>query len=151
MSMSLDGLYSQYSEMYTSSAAKDSAKADKLKDTLSKTDYAKSTDDELMAVCKEFESYFTEQVFKSLERMVPENDEESSSSVSSYTDYFGEMLTQEYAKNATESNNGKGLGIAQMLYEQMKRNYGLDSTSTDSVAVNNAMSVNATTAVDSES
>lgn len=151
MSMSLDGLYGQYSEMYTSNAAKDSAKADKLKDTLSKTDYSKSTDDELMAVCKEFESYFTEQVFKSLERMVPENDEESSSSVSSYTDYFGDMLTQEYAKSATESNNGKGLGIAQMLYEQMKRNYGLDSVSTDSAAVNNAMSVNATTAMDTES
>ena len=150
MSMSLDGLYSQYSDMYTSNAAKESAKADKLKDTLSNTDYSKSTDDELMAVCKEFESYFTEQVFKSLERMVPENDEESSS-VTSYTDYFGDMLTQEYAKNATESNNGKGLGIAQMLYEQMRRNYGLDSVDSSSAAVNNAMSVNATTAVDSES
>lgn len=151
MSMSLDGLYSQYSDMYTSDAAKDSAKADKLKDTLSKTDYSKSTDDELMSVCKEFESYFTEQVFKSLERMVPENDEDSGSSVSSYTDYFGDMLTQEYAKNATESNNGKGLGIAQMLYEQMKRNYGLDSVKTDNAVVENAMSVNATTAADKES
>ena len=30
MGMSLDGLYSQYSEMYTSNAAKDSAAADKL-------------------------------------------------------------------------------------------------------------------------
>ena len=134
MSMSLDGLYSQYSEMYTSNAAKDSAKADKLKDTLATTDYSKSTEDELMEVCKEFESYFTEQVFKSLERMVPESDEESSST-SSYMDYFGDMLTQEYAKSSTESNNGKGLGIAQMLYEQMKRNYGLDTASTSSSAV----------------
>ena len=135
MSMSLDGLYSQYSEMYTSNAAKDSVKADKLKDTLASTDYSKSTDDELMKVCKEFEAYFTEQVFKSLERMVPESDEESSSSTSSYMDYFGDMLTQEYAKSSTESNNGKGLGIAQMLYEQMKRNYGLDTASTSSSAV----------------
>ena len=134
MSMSLDGLYSQYSEMYTSNAAKDSAKADKLKDTLVTTDYSKSTEDELMEVCKEFEAYFTEQVFKSLERMVPESDEESSST-SSYMDYFGDMLTQEYAKSSTESNNGKGLGIAQMLYEQMKRNYGLDTASTSSSAV----------------
>lgn len=143
MSMSLDGLYSQYSDMYTSNAAKESAKADKLKETLANTDYSKSTDDELMAVCKEFESYFTEQVFKSLERMVPENDEESSS-VTSYTEYFGDMLTQEYAKSATESNNGKGLGIAQMLYEQMRRNYGLDSAKPDSVAMENAMAANAT-------
>ena len=128
MGMSLDGLYSQYSEMYTSNAAKDSAAADKLKETLSKTDYSKSTEDELMAVCKEFESYFTEQVFKSLERMVPESDEETSSSTSPYMDYFGDMLTQEYAKSSTESNNGKGLGIAQMLYEQMARNYGIGVT-----------------------
>ena len=92
------------------------------------------TEDELMEVCKEFEAYFTEQVFKSLERMVPESDEESSST-SSYMDYFGDMLTQEYAKSSTESNNGKGLGIAQMLYEQMKRNYGLDTASTSSSAV----------------
>ena len=134
MSMSLDGLYSQYSEMYTSNAAKDSAKADKLKDTLATTDYSKSTEDELMEVCKEFEAYFTEQVFKSLERMVPESDEESSST-SSYMDYFGDMLTQEYAKSSTESNNGKGLGIAQMLYDQMRRNYGLDTASTSSSAV----------------
>ena len=134
MSMSLDGLYSQYGEMYTSNAAKDSAKADKLKDTLATTDYSKSTEDELMKVCKEFEAYFTEQVFKSLERMVPESDEESSST-SSYMDYFGDMLTQEYAKSSTESNNGKGLGIAQMLYEQMKRNYGLDTASTSSSTV----------------
>ena len=150
MSMSLDGLYSQYSDMYTSNAAKDSAKADKLKDTLSKTDYSKSTDDELMAVCKEFESYFTEQVFKSLERMVPESDEDSSSSMSSYMDYFGDMLTQEYAKSATESNDGKGLGIAQMLYEQMRRNYGLDFVKPDNVAVENAMATNATTMADNE-
>lgn len=125
MSMSLDGLYSQYSDLYTSNSAKKAAAADKLKDTLSTTDYSKSTDDELMEVCKEFESYFTEQVFKALERMVPES-EESSSGVSSYMDYFGDMLTQEYAKSATESDGGKGLGIAQMLYEQMRRNYGLD-------------------------
>ena len=150
MSMSLDGLYSQYSDMYNSNAAKDSAKADKLKDTLSKTDYSKSTDDELMAVCKEFESYFTEQVFKSLERMVPESDEDSSSSMSSYMDYFGDMLTQEYAKSATESNDGKGLGIAQMLYEQMRRNYGLDSVKPDNAAVENAMATNATTMADNE-
>lgn len=126
MSMSLDGLYNQYSDMYTSNAAKDAAAADKLKNTLTNTDYSKSTDDELMEVCKEFETYFTEQVFKALEKMVPESEEESSSSVSSYMDYFGDMMTQEYAKSATESNDGKGLGIAQMLYEQMKRNYGLD-------------------------
>lgn len=124
MSMSLDGLYNQYSDMYTSGSAQNAAAADKLKDTLSKKDYSKSTEDELMEVCKEFETYFTEQVLKAMEKMIPESDDESSS-MSSYMDYFGDTLTQEYAKNITESNDGNGLGIAQMLYEQMKRNYGL--------------------------
>ena len=124
MSMSLDGIYSQYAAGMMSSSG-NTSEADKLQGSLEKTDYSKSTEDELMAVCKEFESYFTEQVFKSLERMVPESDEESSSSMSSYMDYFGDMLTQEYATAATESDNGRGLGIAQMLYEQMKRNYNL--------------------------
>lgn len=124
MSMSIDGLYSQYADMLTSSSGQ-STSADKLQSVLNSTDYSGSTDDELMEVCKEFESYFVEQVFKALEKMVPENEEESGSSMSSYMDYFGDMLTQEYASAATESNNGQGLGIAQMLYEQMKRNYNL--------------------------
>lgn len=124
MSMSIDGLYGQYADMLTSSSSQTTA-ADKLQSTLEGTDYSQSTDDELMGVCKEFESYFVEQVFKALEKMVPENEEGSSGSMSSYMDYFGDMLTQEYAAAATESNNGQGLGIAQMLYEQMKRNYNL--------------------------
>ena len=73
-----------------------------------------------MGVCKEFEAYFTEQVFKSMKKMVPESDEKSSGS--SALDMFEDLLTQEYAKNGAE--NG-GLGIAQMLFEQMKRNYNL--------------------------
>ena len=107
------------------SSSNNSANADKLKDSLANTDYSKSSKDELMEVCKEFEAYFIEQAYKSLEKMVPEN-KESSSDMSTYMDYFGDILTQEYAKNTVESNEGKGLGIAQMLYEQMKRNYGIE-------------------------
>lgn len=121
MDMSIDSLtdvYNDYSDMYSQRNDKTSA----LKDRLSSTDYSTVADDELMKVCKDFEAYFTEQVFKALERMVPENEESSSST---YMDYFGDTLTQEYAKSATEQ--GSGLGIAQMLYEQMKRNYGIDT------------------------
>ena len=121
MDMSLDALtdvYNDYGDMYSSNNNKTSA----LKDKLSSTDYSTVADDELMGVCKEFEAYFTEQVFKALERMVPKSEESSSSS---YMDYFGDTLTQEYAKSASEQ--GSGLGLAQMLYEQMKRNYGLDN------------------------
>ena len=130
MSMPIDGMFSQYAagtgigtDIFGASTGKTTA-ADKLQSSLENKDYSKSTNDELMNVCKEFESYFVEQVFKALEKMVPEN-EDKSSTTSSYMDYFGDMLTQEYAAAATESDNGRGLGIAQMLYEQMKRNYNL--------------------------
>lgn len=127
MDLSIDSLtdiYNDYGEMYTQKHDKTSA----LKDKLSSTDYSTVADDELMSVCKEFEAYFTEQVFKSLERMVPKSEESSSSS---YMDYFGDTLTQEYAKSA--SNQGDGLGIAQMLYEQMKRNYGIGTVPAENV------------------
>ncbi len=93
--------------------------ADKLKDTLSK-DYHAATDEELMSVCKEFEAYFLEQVFKSMQKMVPEH-EYQSSSTKSMMEYYQDELMKNYATDATEQDNG--LGIAQMLFEQMKRNY----------------------------
>lgn len=96
--------------------ATQNATSGKIDNALAK-DYANSTDEELMEVCKEFEAYFVEQVFKALKKMVPE--EEESTSGTNTLDYFEDMLTQEYAKSATE---GEGLGLAQMLYESMKRN-----------------------------
>ena len=85
---------------------------------------AEATDEEMLSACKEFEAYFTEQVFKAMEKMVPESDESSSST--SYVNMFKDTLIQEYASLSSESNGGEGLGIAQMLYEQMKRNYSND-------------------------
>ena len=110
---------SSYYDTYT----KNNVSADNMKDKLS-TDYSTATDDEMMEVCKEFEAYFTEQVFKAMQKMVPESDDSSSST--SYVSMFKDTLIQEYAKLMTDSNHGKGLGIAQTLYEQMKRNYGVD-------------------------
>ncbi len=131
MSLSIDGMMSQYSD-YLTSGTSSSTSADKLQSTLEAKDYSTSTSDELMEVCKEFEAYFVEQMFKAMQKMVPESEDEedgsiasSMSSGSSYMDYFGDMLTQEYAAAASESNGGQGLGLAQMLYEQMKRNYGI--------------------------
>jgi flagellar protein FlgJ len=110
---------SSYYDTYT----KNNVSADNMKDKLS-TDYSTATDDEMMEVCKEFEAYFTEQVFKAMQKMVPESDDSSLST--SYVSMFKDTLIQEYADLSSESNGGEGLGIAQMLYEQMKRNYGVD-------------------------
>ena len=53
--------------------------------------------------------------------MIPKDDEDSSGT--GYVEMFKDTLYQEYAKSATE--RGDGIGIAKMLYEQMKRNYEL--------------------------
>ena len=70
-------------------------------------------DDEIMEVCKSFESYFIEQVFKALKKTVPESETNSGE----YLDLFGDKLYEEYAAMATES---QGFGIAKMLYDSMK-------------------------------
>lgn len=110
-------LTSIYQEMYSQNAQ--STSSANFADKLEATDYSKATDDELMEVCKEFEAYFTEQVFKALKKMVPE-DESMSTTSASTLDYFNDMLMQEYAKTSAENGS---LGLAQMLYEQMKNNY----------------------------
>lgn len=90
-------------------------------ETTLNSNLTQATEEELLEVCKEFEAYFTEQVFKQMNKMVPESDE-SSSSMSGLKDYYKDELIQEYASMSTE--NG-GIGLAQTLYEQMKRNYNL--------------------------
>ena len=134
MSDSITGLSNaSYADTYD-------AKASALTDKLTNKDYSQATDDELMSVCKEFESYFLEQVLKSMEKMakIDSEDEDSNlftsmagiggtedTSLNTLGSYFGDEMMSSYAKLITESNNGQGLGIAQQLYEQMKRNYSI--------------------------
>ncbi len=114
MSLSVDNLSSYY--------RMDASSTSKLEETLS-SDLSGATDDELKEVCKDFEAYFTEQMFKAMAKMVPESDEDVSASTRQLRDYYKEQVIQSYAEQSAE---GEGLGIAQMLYEQMKRNYSLE-------------------------
>ena len=123
-------------------------KASSLESKLGSTDYSTASDDELMEVCKDFESYFVEQVLKSMEKMakIDSDDDDSSSSLfsslvgvqsddsamSTMSSYFGDEMVSQYASLMTESNQGKGLGIAQALYEQMKRNYSVSTVDVSS-------------------
>ena len=79
-----------------------------------KTNLDNATDDQLMDVCKNFESYMVEQMFKEMKKTVHSEDDENQ-----YISYFGDTLYQKYADDVVESG---GMGIAQMLYESMKRN-----------------------------
>ena len=111
----LSNIYTEYLNQQT-----DNVSSKKMQDTVSK-DYRTASDEELLDVCKQFEAYFMEQVFKQMEKTIIK-DESSSGQTTALVDYFKDSALQELTKTSTET---QGLGIAQMLYEQMKRNYGL--------------------------
>lgn len=111
-------------QAYTEYMATQNTTASKLNSKLETTDYSKATDDELMDACKQFEAYFMEMVFKEMQKTVDcFKAEESSSSQSGLVDYFKDTAIQDLAATTTDI---QGLGLAQTLYEQMKRNYGLE-------------------------
>lgn len=116
--MDISSISSMYNDIYTSAS---NQTASKLENNLDK-DYSAATDDELMDACKQFEAYFLEQVFKEMVKTIPESDS-SSGSTSSMVDYYKDQMIQNIAADSTEQNS---LGLAQTLYEQMKRNYGLE-------------------------
>ena len=115
--MDISGLTGTYTDLYTDKASQSTSKLESGLDT----DYSKKTDEELMDACKEFEAYFLEQMFKEMEKTIPKS-EETSSYTTNLTDYYKDNMIQEMASTSTETNS---LGLAQMLYEQMKRNYDL--------------------------
>ena len=106
---------------------------------LNSTDFSKASDDELMEVCKDFESYFVEQMLKSMAKMSSVDGsnsdnryaslfgvtEDYDSGMNTLSSYFGDELMSSMADKVVENQSGKGLGIAQTLYEQMKRNYSV--------------------------
>lgn len=115
--MDISSITSTYNDIYASASGQS---ASKLEGQL-QSDYTSATDDELMDACKQFEAYFLEQMFKEMLKTIPES-EESSGSTGTLVDYYKDQMVQSLATDSTEQN---GLGLAQTLYKQMKRNYGL--------------------------
>ena len=109
ISIGNDALYLQ--SMQNAAAAK----TEKLSSSLSNIEKGTATDEELMAACKEFETYLVEQVIKNTKSAMLDDED----SQGEYMKMFGDKLNQSYAEMITETAD---LGIAQMLYESMKRN-----------------------------
>ena len=118
MDINFSSISDIYNKYLSDSATKESSALSKLN---ASKDYSKATDDELMGVCKEFEAYFLEQCFKEMTKTVG-TEEFSSGSTSTLIDYYKDEMLKKVASDSTENNS---LGLAQMLYEQMKRNYNL--------------------------
>ena len=74
------------SNMYSDVLSANNQSTTKMENKLN-TDLTQATDDELMDACKQFEAYFVEQMFKSMMKTVPKN-EEMSASASTLTDYY---------------------------------------------------------------
>lgn len=126
--MDFSNVTSMYADTYANAS---NQAADRLQNKLNGADYAKATDDELMDACKQFEAYFVEQMFKAMMKTIP-SEAENSGSMNSMLDYYKDQMIQSVAEET--SNQNGGLGLAQMLYEQMRRNYGLDSVNEETVA-----------------
>ena len=115
--MDISGLTGTYTDLYQAQA---SQSANKLEGEL-KNDYSKATDEELMEACKQFEAYFVEQMYKGMLKTIPKS-EDSSGSTSTMLVYYKDKMVQEVAADTSQTGD---LGLAQMLYEQMKRNYDM--------------------------
>ncbi|MBO4292490.1 MAG: rod-binding protein [Lachnospiraceae bacterium] len=116
--MDISNLNSSYTDLYSAAA-----QSSKLENTL-RGNYETAQDEDLMEACKKFESYFLEQVFKEMQKTVPKSSEGAQNAM---TEYFEDRLVQQIAEDSTQRSS---LGLAQTLYEQMKRNYGTNMPET---------------------
>ena len=117
--MDINGLNTDYTNYtnYLSQSSAASARMDQIKNK----DYANATDEELMDACKQFEEYFVEMTLKEVFKTVDMfgMGESSSGAMSTSKDLMKDSVVQKFAEKITEESN---LGLAQQLYESMKRN-----------------------------
>ncbi len=98
------------------------ASTEALRNKLEQTN-EKSSDDELWAACKGFESYFLEQIFKEMQKSVDAlKPEKSDNSTSTLVDFFKDQTLQDVCATSVDKQSN---GFAQMLYENLKRNYDI--------------------------
>jgi Rod binding domain-containing protein len=118
--MDVGNLSSAYAEYYQ---AQNTA-ANKLSENITNKNYETASEDELLGACKQFEAYFLEQVFKAMQKTVDAvaDDSNATNYSTSMVDYFKDQTIASIADTSTKT---QGLGLAQSLYEQMKRNYNL--------------------------
>ena len=119
MSFSIDGMASM---MTTSTANMNNFNADKVQNSLNKVS-SSAKEDELLQVCKDFQSYFIEEVIKEIKNNMTEEDEGADSSVATLTDYHMDSVIEMVSDQVLDQS---GNSFTQQLYEQMKRNYGIE-------------------------
>jgi len=122
MSMDVSGITSMLNQTGATNATNsaNTVKTDSLTNSVNGLS-SNSTDEELMEVLKDFESYFIEQMIKQMKETFTDEDEESSVA-SQYTDTFMDYAIEDIADMLLEEVGGN---MTQQLFEQMKRNYNI--------------------------
>lgn len=134
MSISIGNELNPFGSQYQAKATAKSSEtqAEELKGRLTSANLSDSSDEELMNVCKSFESYLVEQVLTKTKKTLAASEEDENT----YMKMFGDKLYQSYAEQITE--NGE-IGLAQQLFEAMKRDIGIQKKAeADSTAAVNA-------------
>lgn len=108
----LSSVYSQYADTVSKNSETE-AFQQRIKQS------ASASDEELMEVCKQFEAYFMEQVYKEMLKTIPQSDDKTGNQT--MIDYFKDQTVSEIAMQSVNQNGQNGL--AQTLFEQMRRNY----------------------------
>lgn len=120
-SMDLTGISASALTEYAANEAK-FASGTAVRDKLSKVN-DNTSDKELMEACKSFESYFLEQIFKemykSVDALKPDTGDNATNTL---VEYFRNETLQDICANSVENQSN---GFAQMLYENLKRNYDI--------------------------
>ena len=124
MSMDLTGLGMYTDYMTDTNRINTENLQKKLENTADTAQTEKAEDDALLDACKQFEAYLWEQIYKEMEKAAKafSDDEEGDAYAANMTDYFKESVIQQVsAQTADERSNS----LAQLLYEQAKRNYDI--------------------------
>ena len=120
MSMSIDGMAAMLNTTNTDATTNYNANA--LKKSLNQVS-SDTSEDELMQVCKDFESYFVEEIIKEVKKNLLPEDDDKDASLSTMTDYTMDFAVDKVADEIIDQGGGN---FTQSLYEQMKRNYNID-------------------------
>lgn len=118
MSISIGSDYNSIiSQLGTDKAKINTDRASGLESKLKTSNLENASDEELMDVCKSFEAYLLEQVMTKTKKSLVGSEEEEND----YLKMFGDRLYEEYANTIADKGE---IGLAQQLYEAMKRDFG---------------------------
>lgn len=124
MSMDLTGLGMYTDYMTDTNRINTENLQKKLENTANTAQTKEAEDDALLDACRQFEAYLWEQIYKEMEKTTKlfSDDEDEDAYASNMVDYFKDSFVQQISsQTASERSNS----LAQMLYEQAKRNYNI--------------------------